>query len=274
MTTRGTKYYKNLHHISSQTNMHETSITPNSPEQQTALFKSIIAVVGEAKDVHADSENPFHKSRYASLAAHLLALKGLFKKHGLAVVQLPIGNEGMVGVRTLVIHEDGGCLSSDAFIPADKGMSGQQAGALYSYIRRYALAACAGVATEDDDGESDRIARPQSKPSSYQSANPSGNIVKGTGVFAAKPADYSNATPDVAEALRFIIPFGKNKGKALGEIPKNSLEWYIKEYQPKPYNGEIKESDLAFRAALDTIRDNGKSSQPPAGEEPKDEVPF
>jgi len=254
--------------------MHETSITPNSPEQQTALFKSIIAVVGEAKDVHADSENPFHKSRYASLAAHLLALKGLFKKHGLAVVQLPIGNEGMVGVRTLVIHEDGGCLSSDAFIPADKGMSGQQAGALYSYIRRYALAACAGVATEDDDGESDRIARPQSKPSSYQSANPSGNIVKGTGVFAAKPADYSNATPDVAEALRFIIPFGKNKGKALGEIPKNSLEWYIKEYQPKPYNGEIKESDLAFRAALDTIRDNGKSSQPPAGEEPKDEVPF
>lgn len=272
MTERPPKFYKSLHHLLSENHMYDTSITPNNAEQQTALFKALIAVVGEAKDVHADSDNPFHKSRYASLAAHLQALKGLFNKHGLAVVQLPIGGEGMVGIRTLVIHQSGGCLSSDAFVPADKGMSGQQAGALYSYIRRYALAAVAGVATEDDDAESDRTARPQSKPT-YQSAPASGNVVKGTGVFAAKPADHSNASPVVAEALRFIIPFGKNKGKALGEIPKNSLDWYIKEYQPQPYKGEIKESDLAFRAALDTIRDGGKEP-PTATEEPKDEVPF
>lgn len=266
----GTKTFKSTYELLTHQHMYDTSIIPNTPEQQTALFKSLISVVSEAKDIHADSENPFHKSRYASLAAHLSALKGLFKKHNLAVIQLPIGGEGMVGVRTIVVHENGGSISSDAFVPADKGMNGQQAGALYSYIRRYALAAVAGCATEDDDAESDRAAKPSS---SYQKPQQAASTTKGTGVFSAKPVVIENASGAVAEALRFIIPFGKNKGKALGEIPKNSLDWYIKEYQPQPFRGEIKDSDLAFRQALDTIRDADKKPSQSA-EEPKDEVPF
>jgi len=55
----------------------------------------------------------------------------------------------------------------------------------------------------------------------------------------------------------------------LGELPEISLSWYIKEYQPKPYNGKISEKDEAFRSALDTIRDSRSSP-----EETSDEVPF
>lgn len=50
-----------------------------------------------------------------------------------------------------------------------------------------------------------------------------------------------------------VIHFGKNKGKALGELPANTLSWYITEWQPKPYGdrGTISQADTALRNALD-----------------------
>ena len=57
----------------------------------------------------------------------------------------------------------------------------------------------------------------------------------------------------MAKALDFIVPFGKNKGSRLGDLAKNSLDWYIKEYQPKPYNGKISDKDIALRAQFARI---------------------
>lgn len=48
-----------------------------------------------------------------------------------------------------------------------------------------------------------------------------------------------------------IIPFGKQKGQTLGQLPPNSLKWWRENYQPKPYNGKISAKDKAFRDALD-----------------------
>lgn len=52
----------------------------------------------------------------------------------------------------------------------------------------------------------------------------------------------------------FAIPFGKQQGKLLGELPSGSLAWWIENYQPKPYRGSISEKDAAFRAALDAAK--------------------
>jgi hypothetical protein len=60
----------------------------------------------------------------------------------------------------------------------------------------------------------------------------------------------------------------------LGELPENSLQWYIKEYQPKPYNGKISDKDTAFRNALDTIRDSRGTTEAEVSDEPVDNVPF
>ena len=253
-----------------------------TPELALALVKAISEV---GTGVTADATNPFHKNTYATLGAHLEATKGTFAKHGLAIVQFPISVPSGVGIETTIIHKDGGHISQSVTIPVGETLKGQDAGSLFSYLRRYALASVAGLATTDDDAESDRIVRTSSSTVASSSGkthgfDPSngGSIPSATAKFI--PAGSTKAEParaivsagtnsPLAQALGYIVPFGKNKGVTLGELPENSLSWYIKEYQPKPYNGKISEKDEAFRSALDTIRDSRSSP-----EETSDEVPF
>ena len=80
-----------------------------------------------------------------------------------------------------------------------------------------------------------------------------------------------------------IIPFGKQKGQTLGQLPPNSLKWWRENYQPKPYNGKISQKDKAFRDALDQ---SASAYAPMPGmpgatkdevvieEAPMDDVPF
>jgi uncharacterized protein (DUF3820 family) len=229
-----------------------------TPELASALVKAI----AETKDVKADATNPFHKNTYATLGAHLEATKGTFAKHGLAIVQFPHGDGNQVGVNTMVIHKDGGYIQNYVTIPVGENLKGQDAGSLFSYLRRYALASVAGIATTDDDAEADRVLR--SAPSTTHN----------TGVFAQPATKVVSAPSGVIHAdadLNVVIHFGKNKGKTLGELPANSLDWYIKEFQPKPYNGKISPVDVALRDALDRLdAKRGDASS----DEPEDNVPF
>ena len=82
----------------------------NTPEQQVAINKALVGFISETTDILADSDNPFHKSRYASLSKHLEVLKPLLKKHGLTVLQLPSGDFESVGIKTIILHESGAML--------------------------------------------------------------------------------------------------------------------------------------------------------------------
>ena len=65
------------------------------------------------------------------------------------------------------------------------------------------------------------------------------------------------------------VPFGKNKGKKLGELTDNSRKWYIEEYEP---NADFPES-LAFRKALDQCaKDHGIKIKKEVLDEVPDEV--
>jgi hypothetical protein len=70
-----------------------------------------------------------------------------------------------------------------------------------------------------------------------------------------------------------IIPFGKQKGLALGSLPAASLKWWRENYQPKPYNGKISGKDKAFRDALDQSAGPAASKPAPAIEVPAFEEP-
>ena len=62
----------------------------------------------------------------------------------------------------------------------------------------------------------------------------------------------ANAGSDHWSAM--AIPFGKNKGKTLGELSPNSIKWYWEKYQPKEYpegSGKFTDGDIALRKALD-----------------------
>lgn len=252
-----------------------TKMNDNTPEQQVALVKALVAFVSEAQDVHADSDNPFHKSRYASLQAHLLALKPLAKKHGLAIIQMPIGDIDAVGIRNIIVHQDGGMLSCNALVPADKGMSGQQAGSLYSYVRRYSLASIAGIATEDDDAESDRVAKTAPKKEYVKlETKPTASGTK----FIPNPTAKPSAGGEV------VAPFGDLKGTPLKELPLKStdrsvkfgdLNYFANVWKPKPFgdNTEISPRDLRVKAEAERLWAiaNGDLPEPT---DTQDEVPF
>jgi len=242
-------------------------------QQDPALCSALVKAIAETQNVMADAQNPFHKNSYATLGAHLQQIKPIFAKHGLAILQFPIGSGDVIGVNTIILHKDGGEINRVCTIPATEGLKAQEAGSIFSYLRRYALAAVAGVATDDDDGEINRVVQTAKfipnenfKPTPAPSAKP----ISKPAVTVAQTSDDR----DLAQALGFIVPFGKNKGLTLGELQEKSLDWYIKEYQPKPYMGKISEKDTAFRNALDLIRDSRSGSVAETQEEPEDNVPF
>lgn len=242
--------------------------------QCPALTSALVKAIAETQDVVADAQNPFHKNSYATLGAHLSQIKPIFAKHGLAILQFPIGSGDVIGINTMIIHKDGGEINRVCTIPVTEGLKAQEAGSIFSYLRRYALASVAGIATADDDGEINRVVATTKfiqNENFKPAAAPAPKPISKPAVTVAQTSDDR----DLAQALGFIVPFGKNKGLTLGELQEKSLDWYIKEYQPKPYMGKISEKDTAFRNALDLIRDSRSGSAPAEqADEPEDNVPF
>jgi hypothetical protein len=255
-------------------NIYDLMYSPNiemTEEQKKSLFTALVGFVSETSGIHADSVNPFHKSKYASLAKHLEVLKPIAAKYGLAIIQFPVGYDNAVGVRTMVIHKDGGALHSDATIPCENGMKGQDAGALYSYIRRYALAAISGCATDDDDAELDRQIK--SSPAKSAPAPKAVSVTKGTGVFAA-PAP-------AAGSGEILVPFGDRKGQPLSSLPLvetdrsvkfGDLTYFAKRWTPKPYGDNPNPSarDLKVKAEAERLFNQAQKPM----ESLVDDVPF
>lgn len=225
------------------------------------MHNDLIKFISETKDVHADSVNPFHKSKYASLAAHLAALKPLAAKHNLAIVQMPESEGSNVGVRTTIVHKNGMTMSSFIGIPMANGAKGQDAGAIISYLRRYALASVSGVATDDDDAEGDRVAK---TPGNYI-PNPTMAPSKTTATVAKATATDADNDP--------IVPFGKNKGSRLSELDDYNLDYWANKWEPKPWEktGKVGPKDLALKAAAVKLW-NDRQSRGNAVDEAIDDV--
>ena len=120
-------------------------------ELATALSKAQAAISTAAKG----KENPHFKSKYADLASVWDACRGPLTANGLSVLQSPrmtfTGNAGMVEVETTLLHASGQWMSDVITVPVSK-LDAQGVGSAVTYARRYALAAFASVAPDDDDG--------------------------------------------------------------------------------------------------------------------------
>lgn len=117
------------------------------------LSAALATAQAEMEGAKKDANNPFFKSKYADLAAVWEACRGPLTKNGLAVVQTPSSDEaGNVCVTTMLLHSSGEWIR-DTVTMKPKENSPQGIGSTITYARRYALAAIAGVAPEDDDGE-------------------------------------------------------------------------------------------------------------------------
>jgi hypothetical protein len=122
-------------------------------EQVNEIAAALAKAQGAMKNAKKDSANPFFKSKYADLAAVAEACRHELSSNGIAVVQTPSSTEdGRVSVTTLLLHASGQWITDTLSVkPKDDGA--QAMGSVITYLRRYSLAAFAGVAPEDDDAE-------------------------------------------------------------------------------------------------------------------------
>ena len=82
--------------------------------------------------------------------------------NGIAITQMNISkqvdNISYIGVKTLLIHSDGGYISSEIFTPIEKTKMNslvQMAGVNITYLRRYGIQSALCLATTDNDGRDD-----------------------------------------------------------------------------------------------------------------------
>lgn len=126
--------------------MNTENVTPE-------LFAALAKAQGEVENASKASTNPHFKSRYADLAEILNTVRPTFTSNGLSIIQSSRYDGVLVSVDTVIAHVGGGFISSSAScVPAKT--DGQGIGAATTYLRRYSLAAMAGIAQEDDDGNS------------------------------------------------------------------------------------------------------------------------
>ncbi len=131
-------------------------------ELATALAKAQGAIKGASKD----RDNTFFKSKYATLASHVEAIREAFSTNGLSYAQFVITQDNAVGIETMLMHASGQWLLGDPFfVPVTKA-DAQGFGSAMTYCRRYSLSAAAGTAPDDatdDDGNAATTAAPKPK---------------------------------------------------------------------------------------------------------------
>lgn len=135
----------------------------NKSESIASISAALAKAQAEIENASKSSVNPHFKSRYADLAEVLNTVRPVFSKHGIAIVQAPSFESGVASVETLLAHSSGEWLSNTCSAPVSK-QDAQGVGSAITYLRRYSLAAFAGIAQEDDDAEASIPRKPQAAP--------------------------------------------------------------------------------------------------------------
>lgn len=166
-------------------------------EQIGDLAAALAKAQGELKNVIKDSNNPFFKSKYASLDGVLDSVKGPLSKNGLSIIQghaLSFEGEGLTLLQTRLMHSSGQWIEVETplIIPAQKHDM-QGIGSATTYARRYALCAIIGLAETDDDGEAVASNRPtQAQPQKQSHLTPALQVQPKPSVAPPQPApNYS-----------------------------------------------------------------------------------
>ena len=117
-------------------------------------FEALVKAISECENVTASRINPHFKSKYFGLADLLAEIKPVLGRYGLAAWQVPCSNADRVWITTSIIHTSGHIFLCGELGVNAAGLNQQNVGSVFTYLKRYALSTCLGVASEleDDDG--------------------------------------------------------------------------------------------------------------------------
>lgn len=118
--------------------------------KEETLYTALLKSQTEFPNVKKSANNPFFKSKYASLDAILEVVTPILNKNGLFISQSPVSEENRIGVHTSIYYKDGTKIDGTFTMTLAKN-DPQGAGSAITYARRYALVAMLGLNVEDDD---------------------------------------------------------------------------------------------------------------------------
>jgi hypothetical protein len=137
-------------------------------ESIASLAAALAKAQGEVENASKNAANAAFKrpdgkaSKYADLAEVINTVRPVFAKHDLAIAQFPSFEVGIVSVETVITHSSGEWMAGVCSAPVSK-QDAQGVGSAITYLRRYSLAAVAGIAQEDDDGNA-ASQKPKAEP--------------------------------------------------------------------------------------------------------------
>jgi len=136
-----------------------------------SIASAICKFQGLVTNPKKSADNPFFKTKYATLDEIITTARPVLSSCGLSFIQNVLEDEqGRIGVYTMLLHVSGESLTFDpVYVPLEK-KTAQGIGAAITYAKRYSLGTALGIATdEDDDGNSieptkKRHTKPKAEP--------------------------------------------------------------------------------------------------------------
>jgi hypothetical protein len=120
----------------------------NKSESIKNIACALVKFQASVSKVAKESNNPFFKSKYASLANILDTIQKPLSECGLAISQFPDAN----ALTTIIVHSDSGeWMESSYVMPVAKQNDPQAMGSAMTYARRYALGSILNLNIDDDD---------------------------------------------------------------------------------------------------------------------------
>jgi hypothetical protein len=179
------------------------------------LAAALAAAQGEILPAPKDADNPYFKTKYASLPAIREAMREAFAKHGLSVVQIPEVIDGRLQLHTLLLHASGQWLDCGTLTAEVDLTNPQKIGAFTTYFRRYSLAAISQAVGDEDLDSSETLQEPKSQPKS-----PPRSAAKQEKPTEKEQVYINEALAEIAkcpslEALNALIDMFKAKSPAI-----------------------------------------------------------
>lgn len=187
----------------------------------TKISAALSKALPEIQNATKDAKNPHFKSDYASLKAVIETTKPVLGEHGIVVLQGPGWDGQQCTLTTRFLHFSGEWIETVAGTPVSKA-DPQGVGSAISYLRRYSLAAMAGITQEDDDGNAaSRGTAPSAKTAKAPPAANGGVSAteKQVGLITTLSAS-SVLTDEERDGVRGRLARGMTIGKA-----SEAIEW-------------------------------------------------
>ena len=127
-----------------------------------ALAAALAKAQGAMVAAQLDRENPFYKSKYATLASIWEAIRKPLSDNELAVTQVTYPDDGRLILETTLLHSSGEWVSAQLIVKPVKD-DPQGIGSAISYARRYGLSAIVGAVSDEDDDGTEASRKPEAK---------------------------------------------------------------------------------------------------------------